>query len=92
MTDIREQIACVRELGRIPNVVDDSVRIRRCDEIADDMEKMLAVVEVASPMIKEIQRQLETNTGWIQFEFFTPEIDMYNFIKTQKALAALDQE
>ncbi len=41
---IKKQIAMVRELGRMPNVVDDSVRIRHCDQIAETMEKLYSAL------------------------------------------------
>jgi len=55
-------------------------------------ELLEKVVEPADKLESEIQRQLENESGWHQFEFYTPEIDMHWFIKLQKALAALKEQ
>ena len=48
-----------------------------------------AVIDAARPMMDEIQKQLEQMDGWTQFEFFSPEIDVYKIYKIRTALAKL---
>jgi len=62
-----------------------------CTETAEALEAQQAVIDAARPMMGEIQKQLEQMDGGTQFEFFSPEIDMYQIYKIRTALAKLEK-
>ncbi len=65
-------------------------RLNHLEDRSKELTKAQAVIAAVIPMVEDIQGQLESNAGWNQFEFFSPEIDMHWFIKIQKALDLLE--
>lgn len=59
---------------------------------AERLRKLEAVREAADKSYDEIQLQLEKQEGSLQFEFYSPEIDMHNHIALGKALAACEEQ
>jgi hypothetical protein len=49
--------------------------------------RLRAVMDAADVIYDEVQKQLEQKAGWMQFEYFSPELDLHSHIKLGKALA-----
>ncbi len=46
--------------------------------------------DAAFALLMHIQKQLEQEPGWMQYEFYTPEIDMYLYNRLSEALGSKD--
>jgi hypothetical protein len=59
----------------------------RIEELEAENSRLRAVMDAADVIYDEVQKQLEQNAGWMQFEYFSPELDLHSHIKLGKALA-----
>ena len=48
--------------------------------------------DAAFAFLQHIQRQLEQEPGWMQYEFYTPEIDMHLYNRLSEALGSKDHQ
>lgn len=88
MKRIEEQIGM---LTFTPLVRRITFNAQQVSDLKDTMQAMLDVVGVADKSYDEVQRQLEAQSGWMQFEYFNPEIDMHNHISLGSALDNLNK-
>ena len=60
--------------------------------MTDRLTETRELEDAAFAFLMHIQQQLEQEPGWMQYEFYTPEIDMYLYNRLSEALGSKDHQ